>query len=77
MAINSNAFAGEVPPKLDPPATPVMPQYVRADADRLLQAANQVRPLCQYSMVGRMRECMGTSVFVCVSRGRLRRRYRA
>jgi hypothetical protein len=41
MAINSNTFAGEVPPKLDPPSTPVLPQYIRGDADKLLQAASQ------------------------------------
>jgi hypothetical protein len=41
MAINSNAFAGEVPPKLDPPSAPTLPQYIRGDADRLQQAAAQ------------------------------------
>lgn len=38
MAINSNAFAGEVPPKLDPPSIPQLPVYAR-DAERMQQAA--------------------------------------
>lgn len=35
MAINSNTFAGEVPPKLDPPSAPALPQYIRGDAGRM------------------------------------------
>lgn len=39
MAINSNAFAGEVPPRLDAPALPTLPTYARADAERYQAAA--------------------------------------
>jgi len=40
MAINSNAYAGDVPPRLDPPTIPMVPGYARGEAERFQAAAN-------------------------------------
>lgn len=38
MAINSNAFAGEVPPKLDPPVPPTFPPFPPRSAAEIAAA---------------------------------------